>query len=435
MTRLFISIIIAVLGSLFLIGVGLDNLVLSEDEPKESDDIIVYRQLIDGFSQQLNQPAAHQIVDKVKTLSTEFGLSLSIDNSNNVALPSSLANQLSAKGGLLLATEQQPYLLKTIPNHPNYLLRLELPTKQAHNESLDIILTITLYLGVCIILIIWLLPLARRLFILTNAANLIGKGEVNIRVAESKLSYIHPLEENFNLMAAQIEKLLNDNKLLARSLSHDIRTPMSCLRFGVEAALSTNDPIKKNNYLERMEAELTNMEQMTSTFLSYAGMERHGVNLKLEPINLNSFLYDVCQELQPLAEQYNIRLVAKLPEKEITYPIDCYWFQRAIDNLINNACQYARSQVCLTLTKNIDDIEITVTDDGKGIANDKLREIFDPFVKLDADRSREQGHFGLGLAICKKVISWHKGAIVAKNGNTQTDSLAGAVFIIHLPKK
>ena len=47
------------------------------------------------------------------------------------------------------------------------------------------------------------------------------------------------LEQSFNTMASQIEKLVADNKILARSLSHDIRTPMACLRFGVEAALDT----------------------------------------------------------------------------------------------------------------------------------------------------------------------------------------------------
>ena len=269
---------------------------------------------------------------------------------------------------------------------------------------------------------------------LTKAASLIGKGVVNVRVPESKLSYIQPLEKNFNLMAAQIEKLLTDNKLLARSLSHDIRTPMSCLRFGVEAALSTEDLNKKDNYLNRMEAELTNMEKMTSTFLSYAGMERHGVNLKLEPINLNSFLQDVCHDLKPLAQQHDITLTFSPIEQVLIAKIDCYWFQRAIDNLISNATQYARKHVSLSLRSLNQHIEIIVEDDGKGIAIDKLEVIFDPFVKLEEDRSREQGHFGLGLAICHKVISWHKGTIVAKNGTKQNGNLGGARFIISLPK-
>ena len=57
-------------------------------------------------------------------------------------------------------------------------------------------------------------------------------------------------------MASQIEKLVADNKILARSLSHDIRTPMACLRFGIEAALDSKNIDKKNSYLERMDTEL-----------------------------------------------------------------------------------------------------------------------------------------------------------------------------------
>ena len=73
---------------------------------------------------------------------------------------------------------------------------------------------------------------------------------------------------------------------------------------------------------------------------------------------------------------------------------------------------------------------ITVEDDGKGIADDKLAIIFTPFVKLDADRSREQGHFGLGLAICSKVMDWHQGSINASNSK----QLSGACFTLNFPK-
>ena len=81
-------------------------------------------------------------------------------------------------------------------------------------------------------------------------------------------------------MAGKIENLVADNKILVRSLSHDIRTPMSCLRFGIEAALDSKSIDKKNSYLTRMDNELTLMEEMTSLFLDYASMERQALNLK-----------------------------------------------------------------------------------------------------------------------------------------------------------
>jgi len=109
--------------------------------------------------------------------------------------------------------------------------------------------------------------------------------------------------------------------------------------------------------------------------------------------------------------------------------LDYHWCYRALVNLISNAIGYAEKSVCVQLKHNNNAFYITVADDGKGISEDKLDVIFNPFVKLDADRSREQGHFGLGLAICSKVMDWHQGSIRVAN-NTQ---LCGANFTLKFP--
>lgn len=430
MTRLFVSIVFAVLGSLFLIGWGLDKLVSEQVSYEENPDIIVYKKLIEGFSLQLSATPPSQLKEAVEKLSNHYQATIELEDISNIALPETLFAQLDHSGGLLLATNDETYLLKKIPNLESKLLRLLIPDAQEENQSLNIFLTAILYIGVCIILMLWLLPLARRLFILTKSAASIGKGEVNVRVPVNKYSYIKPLEISFNLMASQIEKLMADNKLLARSLSHDIRTPMSCLRFGVEAALDCNDIEKKNTYLTRIEAELTNMEEMTSAFLSYAGMERQGIKLALEPVKIEQFIADSYQDFIPFAEQYNITLEYIPPSQSIQCLLDCHWFYRVIQNLISNAVQYAEKKVVIgiKLMEN-NTVEITIEDDGKGIDKNKLDMIFDPFVKLDDERSREQGHFGLGLAICQKVVDWHKGRITANNSN----HLLGACFTISLP--
>ncbi|MDG1751759.1 MAG: ATP-binding protein [Thalassotalea sp.] len=430
MTRLFLSIIIAVLGSLFFIGWGLDKLVADQDNTHENPDMFIYQQLIEGFSQQLSTLPETELIKAAEKLAEHYQVSITLDDVNNVALPATLLNQLSQHGGLLLATDEQAYILRKIPQHPQQLIKLQLPSMPEENQQLNIMLTAVLYIGVCAMLILWLFPLARRLFILTTAAAKIGKGDLGVRVPINRFSYINPLEKSFNQMASQIEKLMADNKLLARSLSHDIRTPMSCLRFGVEAALDTKNIEKKDEYLNRMEAELTNMEAMTSAFLSYAGMERQGINLRLETVDINHFITDICHDFQPLAEQYNVALTCQLLEQSINYSLDAHWIHQALQNLISNAVQYAKTSVILSIAVSAKSLKITVEDDGDGLEKNKLDIIFDPFVKLDIERSREQGHFGLGLAICQKVIHWHKGKIVAQNST----NLSGACFIITLPR-
>ena len=236
---------------------------------------------------------------------------------------------------------------------------------------------------------------------------------------QSRFSYISLLENSFNRMAAQIEKLVADNKILARSMSHDIRTPMSCLRFGVEAAMDTRDLTKKDIYLARMETELTRMEEMTTAFLDYAGMERQGFLLKREMININQFLETINNDFQSLAEQHNVTLNyqanSEFINQAISLSIDFHWCYRAIQNLLSNAVQYAKSTVTISAYCQNNRLHICVKDDGKGIPEQSIASIFDPFVKLDLDRSRELGHFGLGLAISAKVVHWHNGTIHAKN--------------------
>jgi signal transduction histidine kinase len=429
MKRLYFSIVISVLGALFLISWGLDQLVAKQSSNQENTELVIYKQLIDGFSKQLSLIPENQLANEINQLALFYQVKLSLEQSQNIALPHSLSEQLSQQGGLLLASGKDAYLLKKLTKHPHFLVHLQLPIEKVADDKVNLLLTITLYLGICGIILLWLFPLTRRIYLLTSAAAKIGTGDLAVRVPQNKFSYIRLLENSFNHMASRIEKLVADNKILARSLSHDIRTPMSCLRFGVEAALDAPSMEKKNQYLMRMENELTQMEDMTSAFLEYAGMERKGFHLKYEKIDVNQLISIVSRDCQSLAEQHNIRLNCQpLPEEVVTL-LDFHWCYRAIMNLVSNAVQYANSEVILSVEQHNKSITISVEDDGKGIPHSKRAVIFSPFVKLDADRSRENGHFGLGLAISAKVMGWHHGSITAHDAI----KLSGARFTLNFP--
>ncbi len=447
MRRLYISIILTVIGSLFIITWGLDKIVAKQAPVDEQNEYAVYHQLIEGFDHQLSELPVAALTKASQALNQQFQISLQLDKSENIALPQELTSQLTQIGGLLLASETQPYLLKQLSAHPEYIIQLSLPLPVVDNQNINMILTATLYMGVCAILLAWLFPLTRRLFLLTNTAAKIGAGNLTARMPMSRFSYISLLENSFNRMATQIEKLVADNKILARSMSHDIRTPMSCLRFGVEAAIDTQNIDKKNHYLERMETELTRMEDMTTAFLEYAGMERQGFRLKRELVNINDFFNSINADFQSLAEQHNVELKyqasAEFVKQQVKLSLDFHWCYRAIQNLLGNAVQYAQSQVTISTYQKNNHLYITVEDDGKGIPEESIDSIFDPFVKLDVDRSRELGHFGLGLAITAKIIHWHNGSIHARNrqptpstekaSEQTTSETSGACFIISLP--
>jgi len=433
MRGLYISIIFTVLGSFFFIGWGLDKLAEhaspEQQDPQENQATVLYHQLADGLAQQLNQQPEQKLINAVQQFQQQYQITTHLVLSSDVALPSSLLAQLEHNNGLLLASQNEQYLLKKLNQHPTYLLQLNFPLEQEESNPVNFILTLALYLSICGILILWVFPLSRRLFLLNNAAAKIGEGQLNVRITPSQFSYIKMLENSFNNMAGQIEKLVADNKILARSLSHDIRTPIACLRFGLEAAIDSKTAEKKNSYLTRMDSELTNMEEMTSAFLEYASMERQALHLKKQTVNVSELINSAINDCQMLAEQKKLSVKLTATSQHIHYQLDYHWSYRALVNLISNAIGYANSQVLLTLTTKNKQLLITVEDDGKGVAADKLDVIFTPFVKLDADRSREQGHFGLGLAICAKVVDWHQGTITTSN----QQRLSGACFTLTLP--
>ncbi len=423
MKKLFISIILTVVASLFVIGWGLDYIV--GEFSQQSDDALIidnqteyYHSLINGFSTHLSLESKDSLTLSVIKLSSSFNVDLRLELSKDLALPDSLQPSLKQDGGILLGSYDSAYILKSIDKHPEYLLQLVLPPLNEDVRNSDLFFTVVLYLGVCCLVILWLLPLARRLSILNSAAAKFGSGQLSARIRPSKLSYINTLENSFNRMAGQIEKLIADNKILAGSISHDLRTPMACLRFGLEAAQDSRDLEKKDKYLERMDAELVRMEDLTSAFLEYAGLERKGMMLNIEKVSWPELIRSLINHCQPLADKksLDLSLVFSQAEVEKLYSqIDRHWMYRAMQNLLANALTYAETKVEISINLDKQGIIVLIEDDGVGIPDDQQNAIFDPFVKLEKSRNRQQGNFGLGLAITKKVMDWHEADIRARS--------------------
>lgn len=430
MKRLYISIIFVVLGAIFITGWGLDKLVANDTPFYKSTEVKLYGKLIDGFHEQLNDLNRAELTDKTLFLSTQFQLDISIVDLSAIAFPLELQHQMSQSGGLLLETETGAYLLKELEKHSDKLIQLNIPNEPVRNTTYDMILTIALYLSICLILVLWLLPLTRRLYLLNTTARKIGAGDISARVLTSRYSYLYVFEKSFNNMANQIEKLFTDNKILARSLSHDIRTPMACLRFGIDAAIDAKNIEKKDSYIRRMDDELSRMEEMTAAFLEYASLEQHSFHLRLEESNINDLLLSVGADCAALAEKYSVSISYDLPAQPINHTIDFHWCYRALQNLIGNAVQHAKLNVRISAYTEKKSLYIVIEDDGKGIPKDQQQAIFAPFVKLDKERARSDGHFGLGLAITAKVVNWHNATIAASSSK----QLKGAQIDLHFPQ-
>ena len=100
MRRLYISIILTVIGSLFIITWGLDKIVAKQAPVDEQNEYAVYHQLIEGFDQQLSKLPVAALTKASQALNQQFQISLQLDKSENIALPQELTSQLTQTGGL-----------------------------------------------------------------------------------------------------------------------------------------------------------------------------------------------------------------------------------------------------------------------------------------------------------------------------------------------
>jgi len=363
-------------------------------------------------------------------LANEFDIDIRLKEGATLALPKELKTAMLDPEGLILEDQAGFYLLKSTPDLlPDYL-EFRLDKVEDTSERSDMALTLLFYAGVCLFMWFILSPLAKRLTALTNVAKRFASGDLSARIEVNHFTYIKDVELTFNRMANQIEKLLAENKLMASSLSHDIRTPVACLRFGVDAAQDAESLDEAQSYLTRMENDLDQMEAMLKSYLSFATLEQKAQALNFEETALRPYLTSLADQLMPKAKERHVQIKVSCP---VNFPIvaDLHWLARAIGNLISNACDFAKEHILLSAFIKDNQIFITVEDDGQGIAKENWAQVFKPFYREQTHRNREGQSYGLGLAIVAKVADWHHGDVSVG----QSDELLGAKFVFSFPLK
>ena len=424
MTRIFIGLLFTVLVSLFALGALLDQFA---EQPLPATPQPLATKLLHYLAQQSQHLSETELSSHYRQQAQALDIELQLEPTQALAIPTELQSQLNADTGLALAGDHQQYLLRQLPAYPQWLLKMTLPdTDEQH--PLGLWLTLALYLGMALLLLLWLWPLVRRLKLLTRAAEHFGRGEHSSRITLSTFSYIPGLEQSFNRMADQISQLLNENQLLARSLSHDLRTPIACLRFGLDALFDVSCPEKKQQLLQRMEQDVDRMETMVNSFLQFASLSRTALSLEFSRQHMQPWLQHYCHSVDPLLAQQQLRFSLLMTAPALHSNINPHWLERALSNIISNACRFANSQLQITLSVKQQQLVITISDDGPGIDSAEQKNVLLPFVKLDSVTENNSAHFGLGLAITAEIIKWHNGSIVVD----KDPALLGARFSIYL---
>jgi signal transduction histidine kinase len=214
-----------------------------------------------------------------------------------------------------------------------------------------------------------------------------------------------------NDLLARLEGLFSALRRFVADVSHELRTPLAAMQGNLEVLDrgAARDPELLAESLADMRREVARLIRMANDLLLLAQSEA-GVQLRDEPIELDTLLLEVHRELRPLAGNIQLRLGH---EDQIIVRGDRDRIKQALLNLGINALQHTPSggTVTLGLAQQEGYARLMVSDSGLGISAGDLPYIFDRFYRADRSRSRHQGGAGLGLAIVKWVAEAHNGRV------------------------
>ncbi|WP_152222132.1 ATP-binding protein [Pseudomonas sp. SCB32] len=276
--------------------------------------------------------------------------------------------------------------------------------------------------------------LEQRLRSLESAATRIARGSLDTRVEARGADSVGRLAGAFNHMAEQLQLLLAMQRELVRAVSHELRTPVARLRFGLEMIESAETDASRRKYMEGMDGDIQDLDQLVDEMLTYARLEQGSPALTYQRLELAALVEQVVSEIAPLRREISVSI-----EPGPLVPFDQgswveaepRYLHRALQNLLTNALRYAEGRVRVSFRVSVDRCQVDVEDDGPGVPESQWPRLFQPFFRADDSRARVTGGHGLGLSIVRRIIHWHGGrALIARS-----ESLGGACFTLVWPRR
>jgi signal transduction histidine kinase len=235
------------------------------------------------------------------------------------------------------------------------------------------------------------------------------------RIEESKIKELNQLSVSYNKMLERLQDAFEVQRQFTANAAHELRTPLSLMQVQLDLYHSTQHPGSDADTLQmiKMVTEQNDrLSKMVKTLLDMSELQTVGRD---EQIIMDDLVEEVLEDLEPLAQEKNIKLIGKC--KDITMVGSDILIYRLVYNLVENAIKYNHSggQVTVTAYKEQKHIYLSVADTGSGIPKELRERVFEPFFRVDKSRSRKLGGVGLGLALVHEIVRVHDGSITVKS--------------------
>ena len=235
------------------------------------------------------------------------------------------------------------------------------------------------------------------------------------RIEENQVKELNQLSVSYNRMLERLSAAFEIQRQFTANAAHELRTPLALMQVQLDLYHSNGHPDNDADTVQmiKMVTEQNDrLNKMVKTLLDMSELQTVGRD---DEIILDALVDEVLEDLEPLAEGKNIRLIGKC--KDITMVGSDILIYRLVYNLVENAIKYNHSggQVTVTADRKENHVYLSVEDTGAGIPEELKERVFEPFFRVDKSRSRELGGVGLGLALVREIVRVHDGSIVVKS--------------------
>jgi len=254
-------------------------------------------------------------------------------------------------------------------------------------------------------------------------ADAISASTLHRRVSEPGTGdEVHRLSRTMNAMLERLQGAATRQRQFVADASHELRNPVAAMRADLEAALCEGDRADWPDVARAVLAEEARVEALIGDLLVLAAEDESAATLPGTAVDLNELA------AAESARSRKVPVSSTTDADPVVVVGSHSQLERALANLVDNAERHAKSQVRVETTNRPGWAQLSVDDDGPGIPTADRERAFERFTRLDDSRARDQGGFGLGLAMVRSIVTRHRGSVWA-----EASPLGGARFTIALP--
>lgn len=252
-------------------------------------------------------------------------------------------------------------------------------------------------------------------------------------IASSGLLLLVLIGFGFSIFYLYRQKFFNETqKDFVNNFTHEFKTPLAVIKIAADVLQQNNiieKPDKLKNYAGIINEQTLHLQSQVQRLLEIAYTDRSSLPLEKEKFDVNVLIEESINDLQPLIEQKSAVVKTNFSTSEAIINADKSYLRLCLINLIENAIKYADTPVIdIRTNTEASQLDITITDNGIGIATEHQKKIFERFYRIKDGELHTHKGFGLGLNFVKKVVDTHKGKI-----EVSSKPGSGSTFTIKLP--